>query len=425
MTTRASRVLAAAFLAAGAVSIVPAATATAATSTPCAIDNPQLIKSPDADELIDRTGFSRTQQLATGKDVVVAVIDSGVDVRNDHLREAVLPGKSFAGGKDGRVDTEGHGTAVAGIIAAREVPDSSLVGGAPGSMILPVRVYDTASEQGKARPSAKRTADGIRWATSQRVDVINVSLSAPAGVKNESLLRDAVAGAVAQDIVVVASGGNQPEPDKPLTADRFPAGLAGVIGVAAANDSGVVGAWSVHGPQVDVAAYGSSVLTAYLGAGDCVLDADTNAPQTSWSTAYVAALAAQLRERFPQETAAQIVYRIEATADRPVAGTRDTEQGWGFIEPYSALTMTYDNDRPGPPVPGQVGPTEQTSKVRLTPVVATPDPRGPGRNTLLWWAIGALGLTGSALVLRPWVGQMVDVRNEPYPGRRRRGDRSG
>ncbi len=161
----------------------------------------------------------------------------------------------------------------------------------------------------------------------------------------------ALAFAARKDVVVVASGGNPGKDDRlPLTEPRWPAAGAHVVGVAASNASGAVDEWSVHGPQNDVAAPGANVLAAFHDNGDCLYGQEH--AYTSFATPFVSGLAAQLRERFPDESADQIAYRIMASADRPRMGERDDVSGWGEIRPYEALTMSLDPNRAGPPVPG-------------------------------------------------------------------------
>jgi membrane-anchored mycosin MYCP len=348
----------------------------------------------------------QTWRLATGKGVTVAVVDSGVEAGNAHLTDAVLPGTSFVpGDPTGREDVLGHGTGVAGIIAGRYLPAkrSALIGVAPDADILPVRVFVDQSKDGRPvafPPSTLRTAQGIRWAVEHGADVINVSISTKPEDSNLPALRSAVELAHRRDVVVVASGGNAL--GTPLPGLRYPAGLPHVIGVAAANASGSVDDWSVHGPQNDVSAPGASILITFHANGDCL--GAVEHPETSWAAPFVAGLAAQLRQRFPRESADQIAYRITASADRPRQAQRDDVSGWGLVQPYAALTMTIDPGRPGPPLPGASRATTPVS--RKTPVqalAATPDPLAPARQAALWWGLLAVGVAALAVVLRPWV----------------------
>ena len=355
---------------------------------PCEAGVTQKIGDPSAARNLTQLGFPETWKIATGKGVRVAVVDSGVNASNLHLTNAVEKGRSLVGG-DARQDDFGHGTAVAGIIAARRVDGSVLVGAAPDATIIPVRTYQKV-------PDTAGLAQGIRWAADQEADVINVSVSTGPNDPALPQLRAAVKYAVSSDAVIVASGGNQGEL-APLTQKRFPAALPGVIGVAATRANGTVDDWSIHGPQNDVAAPGENVLITYLGDGDCLAGSNGRA-YTSWATAYVSGLAADLRQEFPDATAEEISNRILDTASRPVRSKRDDVQGWGVIQPYAALTTSGSN-KPG---------TTQADEVKsvrggIDPLDLHSDPMQPSRTAMLWWAIGSLGVAGVALVLRPWI----------------------
>jgi membrane-anchored mycosin MYCP len=397
----------------------PPPPAAAAEPVPCKVGTTQYVT--ESSYAITSLGIPQTWPLATGKGVVVAVVDSGVEAGNAHLGKAVLPGTSFVpGDPTGREDVLGHGTGVAGIIAGRYLDGkSALVGVAPDAKILPVRVFQdedpTGSRPVAFPPDTGRMARGIRWAVLHGADVINVSMSTRPTDGALPELLDALALARRKDVVVVASGGNA-ESNSPFTQTRYPAGAPGVIGVAATNATGVVDDWSIHGPQNDVSAPGANVLIAFHDNGDC-LESDERA-FTSWSAGFVSGLAAQLRERFPKASADEIAYRIMASADRPRIGERNDVEGWGEIRPYTALTMTLDPNRPGPPLPGMG--SRAPTKVKestVTPLAARSDPLAPAREASMWWGLLAVGLCALALVLRPWVGALA--RRAPR-GRRRR-----
>ena len=389
------------------------------TAAECSVDNPQFIDG--SGYAITGQGFNKTWRLATGAGVTVAVVDSGIDTRNPHLRGAVvdsyavpgIPGE-FAGQGP---DVAGHGTAVASIIAARPlVPESSLVGAAYQADLLSVRAYVQEDPDGTTGvgPTAARIAQGITWAVRNGADVINVSMSAPASDPDVDKIVAATELARSRDVVVVASAGDGPggtEPEDVVRALRYPAAAPGVIGVSALNEFRYVDAWTIQGEHVDVAADGSDVLVAFFGSGDCLAAPENT--YTSWSAAFVSGLAAQLRQRFPDETAEQIGYRILASATRPRESERWSDGfGWGIISPYTALTMTLDPSRAGPPFPGgtQAGaaraPAERDA---LRPLTAVRDPLASTRERLVWWSIGAGGALALLLLVRPLLRQRRDA----------------
>lgn len=397
----------AAGLALGLLFAAPAGAAGSAAGAGCDPAAPVLIDVPSAP--LQQIDAAAANSRATGQGVVVAVVDSGVDQGNPHLRGAVLPGKSFvAGDQDPRgwTDGYGHGTAVAGIIAGRPVPKSALVGLAPAAKILPVRVF-VATQPGPQvtaadLPRLDRIAAGIRWAAQQGADIINVSISAPT---TDAALTAAVKFAQQRGALVVASGGNRVDQGATTTTEqlpdgpRYPAALPGVLGVTAADGRGQIGTDSVHGSHIDVAGPGSNVLAPFFG-GDCVLAADV--PSTSFATGFVSAAAALLAERYSQESAPQLARRLEQTATLAVTGARTNAVGWGLIRPAAALALVLEQPRQpaetvAGPTPASVTGVEDVSLV--TSEIGAADPRQDSRDAaVLWLVAGAAGI-GLFLVL--------------------------
>lgn len=381
---------------------VAAASAPATAAVECEAGTTRYIQ--EQSYPLARLGISSAWKHATGKGVTVAVVDSGVEAGNAHLRDAVVPGRSFVPGDSdptGRTDVWRHGTAVAGIIGARIHQDSAVVGVAPDSTILPVRVYAQEGTDGYQPPASQlpdlgRLAAGIRWAAASGADVINVSMSS---LRSSPELEDAVASAVRRDVVVVAAGGNR-EPDTAADGKRYPAALPGVIAVAGTDTSDAVTDYSIHGPHIDVAAPGSQVLTTFLANGDCLVGTDN--AYSSYATAFVSGLAALLRERHPDASAEEIGYRIMASADRPSRDERNDLAGWGLVQPLEALTMTIDASRPGPPVVGVSDAAAAATTVEKSPdIEPLADPLEEHRAALLWWVLLGGGVVGLALLLRP------------------------
>ncbi|WP_052226742.1 S8 family serine peptidase [Microbacterium mangrovi] len=301
--------------------------------------------------------------VTRGAGVTVAVVDSGVDAANPHLTGAMAASVDLVPG-GGPADADGHGTAVAGIIAARRIPGSAVAGLAPGARILSVRVFaGTSDEQvkGGTGPSVDRLAAGIRTAADRHAQIINVSLSTAV---HEPALDAAVNYATSRGSLVVASAGNR---DASLAVDttvrngaRYPAGSAGAVGVAATDAVGVVTDATIHGPHVALSAPGQNVATTSSAGGDCVYATDH--PAASFATAYVSAAAALVASAHPDETPAQWAYRLEATAVRADPDQRDDVSGWGSVQPYEAIALV-----PGPSVRGPVSPFDANAAAPLPP----------------------------------------------------------
>ena len=371
--------------------MVPAAQPTAQASAPgteCVPGVEHLVNQPPP--AVAQLGFSRAWGLSRGG-VVVAVVDTGVDASNTHLGDAVLAGTDLLDAGDGRTDSSGHGTAVAGQIAARPVPGSGVVGMAPDSLILPVRVYqDGSSEAVRAGrgPDAARTAEGIRWAVDHGAVIVVVPQSTPSDVE---ALRSAVDYATAAGALVVASAGNA-NAQEDTTAVRFPAGYPSVLSVTAVDANGMPSDAVVHGTHVEVAAPGAGVLTTFMGSGDCMLAGAT--PTTSYATGYVGAAAALVAAAYPQESPADWEYRILATALRPTPSVRSTTLGWGLLAPYDALNLVNDGTTVGPPNPRFPAPVPPAPVLMARPEEVT-DTLAPRRHLVLT----ALGAGAATLVL--------------------------
>lgn len=370
---------------------VPAAQGTTQASAPgaeCVPGVEHLVNQPPP--AVAQLGFSQAWGLSRGG-VVVAVVDTGVDASNTHLGDAVLAGTDLLDAGDGRTDSSGHGTAVAGQIAARPVPGSGVVGMAPDSLILPVRVYqDGSSEAVRAGrgPDAARTAEGIRWAVDHGAVIVVVPQSTPSDVE---ALRSAVDYATAAGALVVASAGNA-NAQEDTTAVRFPAGYPSVLSVTAVDANGMPSDAVVHGTHVEVAAPGAGVLTTFMGSGDCMLAGAT--PTTSYATGYVGAAAALVAAAYPQESPADWEYRILATALRPTPSVRSTTLGWGLLAPYDALNLVNDGTTVGPPNPRFPAPVPPAPVLMARPEEVT-DTLAPRRHLVLT----ALGAGAATLVL--------------------------
>jgi hypothetical protein len=194
------------------------------------------------------------EETTGSTDVVVAVLDTGVSAHPD-LDGALLAGRSFVSSEPTVEDDNGHGTGVAGVIAARGDNGTAIAGMCWSCRILPVKVLDAAGSG-----STSAVAEGIRWATDQGADIINISLGGP---DTTSTLDSAIRYAVDAGVVLIAAAGNEGK-----TAKNYPAASSGVIGVAASDSADQRYSWSNHGSWVDVAAPGCVLtLTTEGGVG--------------------------------------------------------------------------------------------------------------------------------------------------------------
>jgi membrane-anchored mycosin MYCP len=357
---------------------------------------------------------------ATGEGILVAVVDSGIDAGNAHLSPAIAGGIDLVGDgerADGLSDLDGHGTAIAGIIAAAEVPGSGVRGLAPDAQLFSVRVFrgrDDDSVKAGFGPTVERLAAGIRAAADQGAQIINVSLS---DVPDSGALHDAVAYAHDRGSLVVASAGNRTTSASTEDGPRYPAAYPEALAVAASDATGQATDASVHGPHVEVALPGQNVLTSATGAGDCMYAGDT--PSSSFATAYASAAAALVAQAHPGDGPDGWQYRLMASATRADPDHRDDALGWGVVQPYDAISLLPAADTRGPESPFF---DTSDSAVRPASTAVEPD-HGPSpfeatRDALLVTAIlavAALGTLGAVLVLRrrraePAAPTLADVR---------------
>ncbi|MBK9159598.1 MAG: S8 family serine peptidase [Propionibacteriaceae bacterium] len=362
---------------------------------------------PQRPDAFAQIGISQAWTLSHGDGVLVAVVDSGVEARNDHLAAVVQPGVDLVGTGDGRTDTVGHGTAVAAIIAAQEVPGSGLVGVAPGVRIVPVRVYEQTDPSKPNAPNVAKTAQGIVRAVDLGARIIAVPQS---GETDTAALSDAVRYADAHGALVVASAGNA-ESGQAQNAVRYPANYPQVLSVTAVDATGTATDASEHGVHVKVAAPGQNVLTAYFAEGDCVFAAQSTS--TSYATGYVAGVAALAAAMHPEEKPADWQYRILVTALRATATLRDSSVGWGIVAPYAALNFVNDGSAAGPPNPRFATARERVDPV-MVPPEGVPDESGPVRAAVAGIALvmGVLVVAG-LLAVRIRAGRTKPVVREP------------
>ncbi|RKN06718.1 type VII secretion-associated serine protease mycosin [Streptomyces radicis] len=339
---------------------------------------------------LQRVLLDRLWQESRGEGVSVAVIDTGVDTAHPQLAGAVdaARGADFTDAEgDQTTDTVGHGTKVAGIIAARPHDDTGFVGLAPDATIVPIRQNDA-----DGSGSVATLADAIDHAVGAGVDIINISQDSDAAPGDDSELARAVNAALDADIVVIASVGNDgADGERRLT---YPAAYDGVLAVAASDRNNERAPFSQSGDFVGIAAPGVDMVSTVPLGGQCV---DSG---TSFAAPYVAGVAALLRAEQPEWTAEQIVTHLKQTAERAQPGP-DADLGWGVVDPVRALTR--DTAPPGPtPVPDPPAPAAPAPDVEPLDLGETHAERAErlGTFVILTATLLTAALAGTALIIR-------------------------
>jgi membrane-anchored mycosin MYCP len=321
-----------------------------------------------------RLQIEEAHKFATGKGQMVAVIDTGVRP-HPFFEGRVVKGPDYVAAKnDALEDCDGHGTEVAGIIAARSpnIEQVGFTGVAPDARILAIR-QSSEVYKGKRAPTAETPqpqelpagdlntlAQAIRNAADNpQVTVINMSVDNCRASKftisrPEQELQRALRYAVDKNKVVVASAGNQSDictkpsngadSNKPEFIITPPWFADDVLSVAAINRQGNLAGFSMQGPWVSVAGPGTEIISldpsgSGLANQTVQQGKKTLIQGTSFAAPYVAGLAALVRERYPQLNARQVMDRIKQTAQHPAApGGRDNLVGHGMVNPIAALT---------------------------------------------------------------------------------------
>ena len=274
-----------------------------------------------------RLGAPTVWQSATGSGVTVAVVDSGVQPDHPDLMGQMVPGHAFTGAgseSEDTSDTMGHGTHVAGIVAAAR-NGVGTVGLAYGAKVMPLRVFDRA---GAAWDSD--VARGVVWAVDHGAKVVNMSL----GV---TVATEAMAGAVqyaqSKGVLLVASAGNS----GPCAKAVYPAAYRPVVAVGALQDDYTAASYTSTGNYVDVAAPGSMVASTYPTALDP--EGYRWLSGTSMAAPHVAAAAALVWSANPGWSPGQVREALESSADDVMVPGKDQWSGAGGLDVRQALGL--------------------------------------------------------------------------------------
>lgn len=313
---------------------------------------------PNDPRLPEQYALQRVQaeaawEVETGKDtVVIAIVDTGVDTNHPDLRPQLVPGWNAIGHNTNVSDDHGHGTHCAGIAAAAGDDNTGIVGLAPHTRIMPVKVMDASG-----RGSSLAIAEGIRWAADQGAQVISLSLGTTMG---SSVIRDALVYAVGKGASVVAAMGNDGGNIRSYPA-AYASEIEGVIAVGATDNNDARAYFSNYGTWITVTAPGQGILST-LPRYSTPLSSNTSGygplNGTSMATPYVAGLAGLLKSQQPQRSPADIQAAIIQGAEDLGSSGFDPQFGHGRINAARSLGLNLPVSSPTPtPVPsGTPGP---------------------------------------------------------------------
>jgi subtilisin family serine protease len=305
---------------------------------------------------LSKIGGAQAWSLTTGSPgVVVALVDSGISAAHPDLASKIVPGWNFVRSNADTSDVTGHGTEVAGTVAAATNNGIGVAGVSWGSLVMPLVVVDKDSFAAYSDIAA-----AIQYAADHQVRVINVSIG---GTASSSTLQNAVDYAWRRGAMVFAAamnnGGSRP---------YYPAACSHAVAVAATDESDHAAAFSNFGSWVTLSAPGADILTTVDGGGYGFLNG------TSFSAPIVAGVAALMLAANPQLGNDEIVSMLIASADPPPNGGFDPYLGWGRVNAGRAVKLAS-------PLPAAETPSEPVSADPPASPAPSPAPaRGQAPN---------------------------------------------
>jgi subtilisin len=278
---------------------------------------------------IERVGATSSWTISTGDPVKVGVIDTGIDLKHPDLQANIKGGFNAINPLKSPNDDNGHGTHVAGIIAALN-NSIGVVGVGPNIDLYAIKVLN-ASGSGYLSD----VIEGIEWVINQKNTqggdwVINMSLGTSQDVPS---FHEAIVNAYNAGVTIVAAAGNTGG------AVSYPAAYPEVIAVSATDQNNQIASFSSRGPEVDLAAPGVNIYSTYKGRSYATLSG------TSMAAPHVSGAAALIIDTKKCDlnldgicTPAEVQQRLEQTAVDLGTPGKDNLYGSGLVDVYNALT---------------------------------------------------------------------------------------
>jgi subtilisin family serine protease len=261
--------------------------------------------------------------LSRGSNVIVAVIDSGIDVTHPELKDAIVESFDALGAKEG---PHVHGTGIAGAI----VSHARLMGSAPKARILAIRAFGAAANG--AESTSFVVLKSLDFAAMHGAQIVNMSFAGP----KDPLVERGIEAAAAKGMVLIAASGNAGPKSPPL----YPAANPNVIAVSATDAYDRLFPASNRGGHIAVSAPGVDI---FLPAPDGKYQMTSG---TSFSAAYISGLAALMMERNPQLAPAEVrAILIKTARDLGLPG-RDDLFGAGEADAFGAVTAVVEAAAP-------------------------------------------------------------------------------
>lgn len=269
---------------------------------------------------IDRINADVSWVTTTGDPVKVAIVDTGIDTTHPDLAANIKGGMTAVLTRSYK-DDNGHGSHVAGIVAALD-NTIGVVGVGPGIDLYAVKVLDR-----KGSGYVSDIIEGLAWCQSADMDVVNMSLGASSYLQS---FQDAVSALYANGTVIVAAAGN----DGIGSAVNYPAAFDEVIAVSATTQSDGLAYFTCTGPQIELAAPGYEIYSTYKAGGYATLSG------TSMASPHVAGVAALViaSDADGMWTPAEVRAQLRAAAENLGPAGWDTGFGYGLVRADLAIT---------------------------------------------------------------------------------------
>jgi subtilisin family serine protease len=295
------------------------------------------------------------------REVVVAVIDTGVDIEHPEFAGKLVSGWDWANNDGNPDDDHGHGSHVAGIVGAIGNNGAGVTGVAWNTRIMPLKTL-----RGDGVGYSSWSIEAVLWAADHGADVINMSLGS---VSDNQAYQNAINYAYNRGVLVVASAGNCgdafyylngcTEQDQP----SYPGAYNNVMAVASTTQSDGQSSFSTQGTYVDIAAPGSTIYSAIKDGGYGYMSG------TSQAAPHVAGLAALVKAAYPDYGPDQIQVAIQdAAVDLGVNGW-DIQFGWGRIDAAAALIPVVPSVSAVENVTVEIQPLTRESGTEIAPGV--------------------------------------------------------
>jgi len=274
---------------------------------------------------IDRIDAEKVWGITTGDPIKVAIVDTGIDVKHPDLVDNLKGGVSTVWYTTSYNDDNGHGTHVAGIVAAID-NEIGVVGVGPKIDLYAVKVLD---RHGSGYLSD--VIEGLDWAIQNGIQVVNMSLGTSADIPS---FHEAIQKANAAGIIQIAAAGNTG------SSVLYPAAYPEVIAVSATDNTDTLASWSSRGPEIDLAAPGVSIYSTYKGQTYKTLSG------TSMAAPHVTGTVALIIDRKTCDynldgicSPAEVKQRLTETAEDLGAVGKDDFYGFGLVDAEKAVVQ--------------------------------------------------------------------------------------